>query len=32
VRRALDSGAPTDAFMVAASVPAALYAIHRDHP
>jgi anti-anti-sigma factor len=32
VRRALDAGAPTDAFMVAASVPAALYAIHRDHP
>lgn len=32
VRQALAAGGLSDAFVVAASVPAALYAIHRDHP
>ena len=32
VRQALRAAGLEDAFVVAASVPAALYAIHRDHP
>lgn len=32
VRQALDAAGLGDAFVIAASVPAALYAIHRDHP
>jgi anti-sigma B factor antagonist len=32
VSHALEAGGLADAFMVAGSVPAALYAIHRDHP
>ena len=32
VRQALEAGGLGDAFVMTASVPAALYAIHRDHP
>jgi len=32
VRQALDANGLSDAFVVAASVPSALYSIHRDHP
>jgi anti-anti-sigma regulatory factor len=32
VRVALRAGGLDDAFVVTGSVPAALYAIHRDHP